>query len=728
MSARATHRARPSGRTITRSPLARHPLSIAAQCMLVALAGPALAQDAAAPQPASGAVLPTLTVKGAAPVAAPSEGTGEYKTRASNTATKMDLSNRETPQAISVVTRTQIEDFSLRSANDVLSSTTGVRVERVETDRNYFSARGFDILNFQIDGIGLPFATGDQMGDIDTAPYDRVEVLKGANGLLSATGTPSATVNFVRKRPTPKFQASAGLTLGSWNDKRIDGDIAGPLNEAGTVRGRLVLAAQDRDSYLDRRSQQKTIVSGLLEADLGSNTVLTAGVTQQSNRPEGVMWGAIPLDMLDAGLPRKSSSAPRWAYWDTDDTIAFAELSHALSSGWQVKGTLTHRKISSDAEMLYIWGNSGSLGTYPSKYWHSERQLLADVYVSGPFKLGGREHEAVLGVNWSKSTSRLRSAYPDEGMNESISDGDMLAGRFPKPDFDEVVDASADFKDQRRSLYGVARFNVTDALKVFTGANLTHAKSGGDQYGEIHDYSKTKLSPYVGAIYGLDAQHSLYASYAKIFHPQYKSGHDNSLLPPIDGTSAEIGVKGEWLDGELNGTFSVFRVEQDNIAGDNAVWGPNGYTYEPVDARSTGFEVEFVGGLTPRWDISTGYAQFRLKDNEVGSDARGHVPRRSLHLSTTYKLPMVEGLKIGAKANWQSRTFRDIDVGGEELRVSQSSYVLLDLMASYEFTRNLSATFKVNNVTNEKYISSLQWAQSFYGDPRHYSVTLNWKY
>lgn len=725
MSARAPHRARSLPRTPTRPPLARRPLSIAVRCLLLTLAGPALAQQAP-PQPAEGAVLPTLTVKGAAPVAAPSEGTGEYKTRASNTATKMDLSNRETPQSISVVTRTQIEDFSLRSANDVLSSTTGVRVERVETDRNYFSARGFDILNFQIDGLGLPFATGDQMGDIDTAPYDRIEVLKGANGLLSATGTPSATVNFVRKRPTPKLQATAGLTLGSWNDKRVDGDIAGPLNEPGTVRGRLVLAAQDRDSYLDRRSQRKTIVSGLVEADLGADTLLTAGVTQQSNRPEGVMWGAIPLDMLDAGLPRKSSTAPRWAYWDTDDTIAFTELSHALASGWQIKGTLTHRKLRSDAEMFYVYGSRGDLYTYPSKYWHGEQQWLADVYATGPFNLAGRRHEAVLGVNWSRSSNRLRSIYADVGL--SIPDEDVLDGGFPKPAFDDSVDDGADFKDRRRSLYGVARFNVSDALKVFTGANVTTARSAGMQYGVEHRYSKTKITPYIGAIYDLDARHSLYANYAEIFHPQYKAGLDVAVLPPIEGSNAEVGVKGEWLDGKLNGSFSVFRVDQDNIAGDAAEWVNGGWAYPAVDAHSTGFEIDLAGRITPQWDISAGYAHFRVKDNVSGSDARGHVPRRSLHLMTTYKLPMLQGLKVGAKVNWQSRTFRDIEVAGADLRVSQSSYMLLDLMAAYEFTRNLSMAFKVNNVTNEKYISSLQWAQSFYGDPRNYSVSLNWKY
>ncbi|MCT6980900.1 TonB-dependent receptor plug domain-containing protein, partial [Salmonella enterica subsp. enterica serovar Oranienburg] len=89
---------------------------------------------------------------------------------------------------------------------------TGVNVERVETDRTYYSARGFDVTNFLVDGVGLPFANGQQEGDLDTALYQRVEVLRGANGLLSFTGNPSATINFVRKRPTADFQGSVGLS------------------------------------------------------------------------------------------------------------------------------------------------------------------------------------------------------------------------------------------------------------------------------------------------------------------------------------------------------------------------------------------------------------------------------------------------------------------------------------------------------------------------------------
>ena len=79
-----------------------------------------------------------------------------------STSTRLNLTVRETPQAMTVITRAQIEDFNLNSINDVLLMTPGVNVERAETDRTYYNARGFDIVNFQYDGIGQPLSYGLQ--------------------------------------------------------------------------------------------------------------------------------------------------------------------------------------------------------------------------------------------------------------------------------------------------------------------------------------------------------------------------------------------------------------------------------------------------------------------------------------------------------------------------------------------------------------------------------------
>ena len=122
--------------------------------------------------------------------------------------TGLSLTAAETPQAISTLTHQQLEDQGLTTVNDALDQAAGVTVERVETDRTYFTSRGFDVQNFQLDGFGLPFTNGAQWGDLDTAIYDHIDILRGANGLMTGTGLPSATVNFALKKPTAAFQPS----------------------------------------------------------------------------------------------------------------------------------------------------------------------------------------------------------------------------------------------------------------------------------------------------------------------------------------------------------------------------------------------------------------------------------------------------------------------------------------------------------------------------------------
>jgi len=210
-----------------------------------------LAAAAASAQPADAVAEPVtgneITVTGER-----TDRQGDYAVKQQTTTSRFAISQRETPQSISVVTRAQIEDFKLNDINDLLKTVPGVQVQAQETDRIYYSARGFDIQTFQIDGIGLPFAFQVQTGSIDTAIYDHIDVVRGAPGLLSSTGNPSAVVNFIRKRPTRDFQASGSLQYGSYNDLRVEGDVSTPLTKDGSIRARVVGALVDRDSYLDR--------------------------------------------------------------------------------------------------------------------------------------------------------------------------------------------------------------------------------------------------------------------------------------------------------------------------------------------------------------------------------------------------------------------------------------------------------------------------------------------
>ena len=207
------------------------------------------------------------------------EGTGSYTPGYIATATRMVLKPRETPQSISVITRQHMDDFALDNVDDVMRHTPGITVSAYDTDRTNYYSRGFSINNFQYDGIpsavrNVAYSAGNTLSDM--AIYDRIEVLKGASGLLSGAGSLGGTINLVRKKPTSDFHAHITTGAGSWDNYRTEADVSGPLTESGNVRGRAVAAYQDRQSYIDRYSNQSSVFYGILEFDLSPDTLLTS--------------------------------------------------------------------------------------------------------------------------------------------------------------------------------------------------------------------------------------------------------------------------------------------------------------------------------------------------------------------------------------------------------------------------------------------------------------------
>ncbi|HEV8695960.1 MAG TPA: TonB-dependent siderophore receptor [Lysobacter sp.] len=660
----------------------------------------------------------------------------EYAPGATSGATRLSLTPRETPQSISVVTRAQMDDFGLNSVNDVLNNTTGVNVEQVETDRTYYTARGFDIVNFQRDGLGLPFPYGIQDGDLDTALYERVEVLRGANGLMSSTGNPSATVNFVRKRPTEELQGSARVGVGSWDYRRIDLDVSGALNASGSLRGRAVAAWQDNESYLDRYSLEKQVYYGVIEADLGVDTTLTAGASLQKNRPNSPMWGALPLFYSD-GTPtdydESTSTAADWSFWDIDDTRVFVDISHAFGNGWKMTAAFNHDEVEGDSQLFYVYGTPDretGLGTYayPSAYNNRFRAQFVDAFASGPLTLGGRDHDVVVGANWAKGDDHEVSWYSND-IGTPLPDLATWGGRYPKPSFD-AYSSGADFDYERSSVYATVRWNLADNFKLITGASRTQAETRGASYGTPTNYRETKTTPFAGAIWDLSETYSLYGSYGEIFNPQTQTDVNDRLLKPISGSNAELGMKSEWFAGALNTSFAVFWTRQDNLA-EALPFDPNiGRTvYRGVDAESTGYEFDIAGRLTENWQIAGGFTQLRLEDPD-GHDTRTYVPRRLLRLSTVVNVPQAQGLKLGASLRWQSEIHRDqgTTATATPIVTHQDAYALLGLMARYSFAGAWDATLNLDNVTNEKYIPSLYWDQGFYGAPRSVSLSIGYRF
>lgn len=123
--------------------------------------------------------------------------TGVRQQRVSQGATGLTMDISETPQSISVITDDMMQDFAAFNVNDALRLATGVTVEAWETNRTNYSSRGFEIKNTQIDGVGLPNDWGIVTGALEAYGYEKIEVIRGANGLLTGVGNASGTLNYV---------------------------------------------------------------------------------------------------------------------------------------------------------------------------------------------------------------------------------------------------------------------------------------------------------------------------------------------------------------------------------------------------------------------------------------------------------------------------------------------------------------------------------------------------
>jgi outer membrane receptor for ferric coprogen and ferric-rhodotorulic acid len=642
--------------------------------------------------------------------------------------TGMDLSLRETPQSVSIINQDRIKDFALTDVNQLLAQVTGINVEKVETDRTYYNSRGFDITNFQVDGVGLPLIWGIQFGSLDTVLFERVEAVRGANSMMTGTGNPSATINYVRKRPTHEFQASAALQYGSWNDYRLEADVSGPLNASGTLAGRLIYANEDADSYLDHYGVNRNVYGALLAWDATPKLTATVGWSMQDNRARGNNWGALPLVYSDGtriDYPRSASTSADWTHWNVKDQSAFGELAWRFDNGWQLKTIGTYKRFEENAKLLYAYGAPdkatglgvyGMAGVYPSIY----ESYILDAYASGPFKLFGREHQLVIGGQ----TSRAHGHEYEDFSSDTIVYG-------PVTDWDHIQPAeptfpgaylASDQQDRLTRFYAATHLNVSDRLKVVAGFNALKLKSKGFSYGVDTPRDEDKVSPYAGVVYDLTQNVSLYANYTDIFNPQSEVDVNHKTLAAAHGKSYEAGFKSEWFDKRLYLTGAVFASRQDSLAEFAGTFDDGKSYYVGVDTKAKGYELEAVGAINDQWRVSLGWTDLKIEDAD-GNKTRLYTPRKTLKASTTYTIPAARNLTLGAQFRWQD----DIE-GADIVPITQKAYGVLDLMAGVDVTEKVRATVNVKNATDKTYLTSLMWNQSYYAAPRSVSLRLDYAF
>ena len=652
---------------------------------------------------------------------------------------------REIPQSVSVVTRQKMDDQNLDTIDAVLANTTGITMYDSPMGGRYVYSRGFMVDTYQFDGVNRAmFYPQANSFTSNTAMLDRVEIVRGATGLLQGTGSPGAAINMVRKRPLAEKQVQLALGAGRWNDVRGEVDVTGPLNEAGSIRGRVVAAHEQRDYFYDVADSRTDVLYGVLEFDLAPGSKLTTGASYEKLKSTPFFSGMPRYrDGSDPKLPRSAYLGADWNRWDSRQTAAFAEFEHRFDADWSLKASANYTREQHDVKYMFNLGalnpaTMAGMMMYAGVFDYGTTNKGLDLSLDGKFNAFGRRHGFSAGV----STNRL----------ESDSDYSLAMMKLPnsalQPNHGVAEPSDAWIRKEQyggghsltsmtqTGAYGVARFSVSDQLTVVAGARVSNFKSTSvyRDTGEVYlDPSRENgvVTPYGGVIYAFDKRWSGYASVSDIFQPQNQRTAEGALLEPLKGRNLEVGVKGELFDGKVNTSLALFRIEQRNRAEADLVnictSGTECY-FSAGKVRSEGVDAEISGEVAQGWQLFAGYTLNNFKYLEQTSNAgvmfaSTYSPRHMLRAWSDYRLPgALQKWSVGGGVNFQTQSSRVT----RDVTVAQGAYALWSARAAYQIDRNWTAALSVTNLLDKRYYQTVgapAWG-NFYGEPRKAALTL----
>lgn len=665
-----------------------------------------------------------------------------YQNTNSHAATGLTLKLQETPQSVSIITNQIIQDKMMDKITDTLAYGTGVQVSAVDSVRSRIAVRGFGDIE-QLSISGTPMSSGGISGiaNPNLAMYDKVEITRGATGLIAGAGDPSAHINLIRKQATSNhLQGDINLTLGTWGHKKAVADIQMPISSNGKIRSRLVISHLNTKSFQEKASHQQSSLYATLDGDIGNNTEVSIGAGLTKSKNQGVSWLGLPLFYRDGSrtnwTPNKSISA-NWSNWTNKNLIVFAHINHEFNGGLGWHTSAIYNRSNDTSDMLWTSGTperhtgQGMMGSYD--YWFApHRHLQLESKLNIPFHAFNHPQEIMVGISHGHQINHWDSDDNDEEW--SLGDIHHWQGHIAKPSYHQVFGSHYD--TTQNALVAVSRLQLYQPIKLIVGGRLTHykEKAAANRWGTpAYNQSQKALTPYLGIIYQPDENSSIYASYTNIFKPQTHQDKNGKFLKPLIGNSYEIGLKKQWLGGNLTTNMAIYQTHQDNFAQpDGKIGNTDQDAHKPIKgAKVTGYEAELIGKITPDWDMSASLTHFKTKSPN-NEPLVSYAPRQSFKLVSKYDLSaLVDGLSLGGGIQWYAQPPKTLENPKTKIKekVGNPAYAIMDIMANYQFNNQSSVQLNINNVFDKKYYHVNDWYESLsYGEPRHIKIGVNYQF
>lgn len=665
----------------------------------------------------------------------------------SETASRLGLTARETPAAVTVVDRATIDARGAQDTQDILRAIPGVTAHNAPGSIGV-SYRGFSAssLSQLFNGINVQYTIAAR--PVDSWIYDRVEAIGGASSFLYGAGAVGGTINYITKVAERHDFAEAQLRVGSYGLKEasfgINRRIAGDGVQAGSHYVRFDVNHRDTNSWTDGTRSRSTQVATSLLSDLGGGFSHLLAYENQDEHVDRPYWGTPLLNpiagqlRIDPGIRFKNYNSADGIYaqrvqwlrsvadWRVSDSLQLKNTFYVYDALRDYRNVETYR---------YNASNTGVIRSSTLLQRHDQDVVgdrLEAVYKG---HLAGRKSDWAGGIDVSRNrqtrfpnsiSGTVSTVNPYNFTTENFF---SIAGTSPNfnPDRDNKVTTIAAYLENRTAL--VPTLNLVTALRHESiDLHLTNRRVVTATAPASFNRTYHPTTGRIGLVWDFAPDANLYAQYATAADPpsgvlstaSFTDVANNSSL--TTGRQFEVGSKVDFWDKKGTATLAVYNITRKNISSQD----PNNSALTVLVGEQSSKGVELAVGLqaTPNWSVQGNvtyvdakYEQYVQSGVSLAGKTPTNTPSRVANLWSSYRFsPQWSGI-VGVR--YVSQVYADA-----ANTLTWPSYTLLDLGLSYQVTKSVSVVGRIRNATDKIYAANAGTTQVYLGAPRTADITL----
>ncbi|HHF2906134.1 TPA: TonB-dependent siderophore receptor [Vibrio diabolicus] len=667
-----------------------------------------------------------------------------------NTATKTVLEPEETPQAITVITKDDMDLRGVNSVSEALRYAPGVNTELrggAVSRLDLFNIRGFiNYTNFY-DGLPLLYNGWNLQPQVDSVALEQIEVFKGPTSVLYGNIPPGGMVNIIAKAPQSTPSHSVSISTGTNSLKELTFDTTGQIGDSN-VDYRIIGLAKQRDGQADTSEDERYVLAPSFNWQATESTLVNVNVYYQ-NDPSAGIYTTVPASgsVIDNPLGSMSPSTylgdEDWNTYEREVLMMGYKVQHDFNNNWQFLQNARYMTADAYQENTYngaLEADNRTVGRNAYLTDEKSKSFVIDNQLSGYVKTGDFEHNLLFGLDYQ---------YLDSDVKYKDTLGYSLTQDIFNPDHNSIDRNALNFQykqnlDIKTKQIGVYLQDQVryDQLVMIAGIRWDKYDSNTDAVSDYlgtisnskEELDDTNVSFRVGGLYELDFGLSPYLTYSESFEPIAGADSSGKAFEPSTGHQLELGFKYAPLSGDISGNLALFHITKKNaiLTDPNNPYAPN---YQAGEVVSQGVELEAKWQATTQADFTLGYT---YTDMEITEDSYYNqegktpvwVPEQTASLWANYFFEgNLSGLRTSAGVRYVGEA--QIDAQNSE---KVPDYTLFDLAASYDFStvsesmKGANVTLSASNLFDKEYYSCYDKNNCWFGAERSIEAKLEYNF